>query len=53
MKFIPCNELSQIYSFNRTNRKSFYRDKIDEMKKREELKKQFKKLRSHDKRTYK
>ena len=41
MKFIPCNEMSQIYSFGRTNRKSFYRDKIAEMKKREELKKQF------------
>jgi hypothetical protein len=40
MKFIPCDEMSQIFSFGRTNRKAFYRDRVAEAIKREELKKQ-------------
>jgi hypothetical protein len=39
IKFIPCSETSQIFSFSRTNRKSSYRDQNMEMVKREEAKK--------------
>ena len=40
MKFIPCDEMSQIYSFARTNRKASYKDRIVQAKEREERKKE-------------